>query len=56
MDKHKEMQTEGYSSDEIRAMKEKAAETGARPISTDGIRAVRCQQYWVGCNTITSQY
>ncbi len=45
---------QGYSADRIKAMKEKAMQTGARPVSVAGIRAVKCGEYYVGCNTITA--
>lgn len=47
---------ETFSPAKIREMREKAMQTGARPISTEGVRAVKCNEYYVGCNTITAKY
>ena len=45
MSMHKKPETQGYSSEKIKAMKEKAVQMGARPISTEGVRAVKCGEY-----------
>ncbi len=56
MIEQKKEKAQGYSSEKIREMKEKAAQSGARPVNTNVMQAGSCKEYYVGCNTITAHY
>jgi hypothetical protein len=53
--KDETLRKQNLSSARIEAMRKKAIQMDARPVSPDAVKLAKCGEYYVGCNTITAK-